>query len=155
MPGDLTRIIEIFDKARSFMRRTGNMSQWTGGYPSADILMNDIRQGNNYVIVRDEIVVGTFAFILGPDSTYSTIEGRWLDDRPYGTIHRIASDGSARGVADTCLEACRKIINNIRIDTHRDNKVMLKWIERSGFSYCGIIHLADGSPRMAFQLIAD
>ena len=41
--------------------------------------------------------------------------------------------------------------NNIRIDTHRDNKIMQHNIEKHCFTYCGIIYLANGDERLAYQ----
>ena len=43
------------------------------------------------------------------------------------------------------------ITDNIRIDTHKDNKIMQGLLERHGFSYCGIIYLLNGAPRLAYQ----
>lgn len=152
VPGDLERMLEIYEKARAFMSMTGNPTQWGDSYPSVELLRSDIADGISYVVETGNRIVGTFVFIIGDEPTYSEIQGEWMDAKPYGTIHRIASDGSVRGVADYCLKHCAGIIGNIRIDTHHDNKVMLKWIKRSGFGYRGIIHVADGSPRHAFQL---
>jgi hypothetical protein len=42
---------------------------------------------------------------------------------------------------------------NIRIDTHRDNKIMQHNILKEGFSYCGIIYLESGDERLAYQKI--
>ncbi len=39
----------------------------------------------------------SFAFILGEDPTYQQIDGAWLNDQPYGTIHRIAGNGKIKG----------------------------------------------------------
>ncbi len=151
---DLDEMLRVMDRARRFMRENGNHEQWTGGYPSKEVLRADIGKGNSYVIENNGKLVGTFCFIIGADPTYSVIDGDWIDnENEYGTIHRIASDGSERGVADTALEFCQQKIDNIRIDTHEDNAPMLKWIESRGFRYCGIIRLADGSPRKAFQLL--
>lgn len=151
---DLARMLEIYDAARTFMRKSGNDSQWVNGYPTVSLLQDDISAGGSYVIQAGDRIVGTFAFIIGDDPTYSDIEGDWLNDKPYGTVHRIASDGSTHGIADTCLAYCSSIIENIRIDTHKDNHPMLRWIRKAGFSYCGVIHVSDGTPREAFQLIA-
>lgn len=149
---DLSRLMEIFNAARDYMRKSGNATQWNNGYPSEEIIRSDIQKGISYVITSDNRIVGTFVFVIGADPAYSIIEGRWLNDNPYGTIHRIASDGTARGIADKCLSYCKNIMDNIRIDTHKDNSAMLKWITRSKFKYCGIIHISDGTPRYAFQL---
>ena len=40
---------------------------------------------------------------------------------------------------------------NIRIDTHRDNRIMQHLLERHGFRYCGIIYLLSGDERLAYQ----
>lgn len=150
---DMPAIMDIFEAARAFMRKHGNHSQWINGYPSEAVILADIQKGNSYVITTGEgKVVGTFAFIVGDDPTYSYIEGEWLNDRPYGTIHRIASAGTTRGIADRCLEYCCSQIDNIRIDTHADNTVMINWVTRAGFRHCGTIYIADGTPRLAFHL---
>lgn len=150
---DIDAIMPLFDAARRFMRATGNMSQWTGGYPSRADILADIRAGNNYIgIDADGEVVITFAFIVGDDPTYSVIEeGSWLNDNRYGTIHRIASNGKHSRLMDECVDFCHSIVSDIRIDTHHDNKAMLGALARLGFSYCGIIYCRDGSPRRAYQ----
>ncbi len=76
---------------------------------------------------------------------------QWKDDDTYGTIHRLAGDGSAKGIATLCNEFCKKRINNIRLDTHQNNKAMQHLLKKNGFHECGIIYVADGSPRVAYQ----
>ena len=152
---DLPRVMEIFETARNFMKRSGNPTQWNDNYPSEEVIMSDIQNEVSYVIIDNDRIVGTFVFIEGDDPTYADIDGCWLNDKPYGTIHRIASDGSTKGVADECLRFCKIRNPNIRIDTHKDNSVMLRWINRSGFKECGIIRVSDGTPRHAFQLEAE
>jgi len=51
---------------------------------------------------------------------------------------------------DMCLE---KNVFSIRVDTHRDNKSMLKMLSNNGYTYCGIIYLETGSERLAFEKI--
>lgn len=142
----------LFDNAKKFMRHSGNMSQWVNGYPSENVIRNDIAEGNFYVEETGEDLTGCFAFILGNDPTYAIIEGEWLNDSPYGTIHRLASSGGNKGFSDRCFEFCLGNVGNLRIDTHSDNRPMQKSLERNGFTYCGIIYIADGSPRKAYQL---
>ena len=77
--------------------------------------------------------------------------GGWLNEKPYGVIHRIASSGKVGGVFSACLEWCSRYVDNIRIDTHRDNRVMQELLLRHGFRRCGIIYLANGDERIAFQ----
>ena len=154
-PREATHLAELFDYSRNIMRASGNASQWVGGYPSADIIARDIRRRVSYVITNGAEIVGTFAFIVGRDPTYEQIEGgSWEDDeRPYGTIHRIACSPGHNGIFEACLEWCRRQAASIRVDTHKDNKIMLHLMEKHGFNYRGIIYVADGTPRMAFQML--
>ena len=39
---DVADILRVYAAARAFMRRTGNMTQWSGGYPPEDIIRADI-----------------------------------------------------------------------------------------------------------------
>ena len=152
-PADIDAIMQIYDHARSFMRSYGNTCQWVNGYPSRDIILNDIRAGNSYLIEHNGSAAGVFTFISGNDPTYSEIEGEWLNDNPYGTIHRIAAAAGAKGIADVALDFCKRNNMYILIYTHEDNIPMLAWINKGGFKHCGIIHISDGTPRMAFQLL--
>ena len=150
---DLPRILEIYDIARQFMRQSGNMTQWINGYPSEPLLRQDIMNGNLYVMEDEGGVYCVFALVTGDDPTYAEIEGAWQETPPYGPIHRIGSDGPRRGVLHECVDWAAQRISHLRVDTHADNHVMQRCILREGFSYCGVIHVADGTPRVAFERI--
>ncbi len=147
---DLTRILEIYDYARSFMAKTGNPNQWGNTHPPREMLEADICQGNLYV-VEDGQIHGVFAWFRSPDPTYAYIEdGTWLSDTPYGTIHRVAADGSG-GVFGAVMAFAESCNPHIRIDTHHDNKVMQRVLAKYGFSRRGIIYLSSGDPRIAYE----
>lgn len=149
---DLDSVMSILDYARKRMRESGNPTQWVDGYPSRGVILEDIGNGNSYVIESGDRIIGVFAFIIGDEPNYSVIEGCWPNDKPYGTIHRIAAAPGVKGVANAALGFCKRAGVAIRIDTHADNAPMLGWIAKQGFSYCGIIHVGDGTPRKAFHL---
>lgn len=149
---DIDAMMEIYAYARRRMAEGGNPTQWIDGYPSREVIAADIAQGHSYVVERGNEIAGAFTFIIGRDPTYDVIEGAWLNEAPYGTIHRIAAARGHRGIADACLGFCRGHGVDIRIDTHTDNAPMLGWIESRGFTYCGIIYCHNGTPRKAFQL---
>lgn len=154
IPNDLARMMELFDAARGIMRSSGNLKQWTGGYPSEAQIRQEIADGNSYVITDTSgEVIATFAFILTGEPTYARIEGgAWLDDtKPYGVIHRLASAPESHGIARTCFDWCFHQIPNLRVDTHRDNHIMQHLMEQNGFTYCGIIYLLNGDERLAYQ----
>lgn len=149
---DYGRIQEIYAYAREQMRQAGNPSQWGDSRPSGETLLKDIQNGQSHVMEELGQICGVFTFIIGEDPTYRVIEqGQWLNDAPYGTIHRIAADSAGKGIFEKCLAYCMQQIPNIRIDTHRDNVVMQHLLERHGFQECGIIYVDDGSPRIAYQ----
>ena len=150
---DLPIILKIYDRARSYMRETGNPNQWGSHNPPIFVLEKDIMSGNLYVLEDEHEIQGVFAFIIGEDPTYRVIDGAWRSDKPYGTIHRIAASGKKRGVFTACIEFCERKIDHLRIDTHQDNRIMQHLVTKHGFRYCGIIHLADGSSRLAYDRI--
>ena len=151
---DLLEIKSIVDKARELMKSSGNVNQWVDGYPSNEVLLSDIRNGNAYLLLRENKAVAYFTMVDGPDPTYNLItKGSWLNDNSYGVLHRIASNGEVKGVFKEILLYASEHYSNIRIDTHHDNKIMQRLLEQNEFVYCGIIFLADGSPRLAYQRI--
>lgn len=80
-------------------------------------------------------------------------QGAWHSDKPYGTIHRVASDGSVKGIARTCFAYGLGKVDYFRVDTHQNNRSMQAAIRRFGFRECGIIHVRDDSPRIAFDYL--
>ena len=150
---DIHALLAIFSHARKQMAEDGNPTQWGDGYPSRKQLEEDIQRGVSYVVEIDGKVCATFVFVVGKDPTYDIIgDGAWIDDSlPYGTIHRIASNGQTRGVFNSVLDWCAARCTNTRIDTHQDNLRMIHLIEKAGFSRCGIIYTRGGSPRIAYQ----
>ena len=151
---DINQIMNCIDTARQLMRESGNSIQWTNGYPSRELMLDSIKNGFNFLIIENDDIVATFDFIIGDDPNYAKIEnGTWLNDEKYGVIHRLASNGKAKGVARFCFEWCFSQFPNIRIDTHETNIAMQKVLEKLGYEKCGIIYVADGTPRLAFQKI--
>lgn len=151
---DLCEIMEIYAHARKFMAQSGNPTQWGKTYPPLEMVKQDIKERKCHICVEDGRILCVFYFAREEDPAYRVIrEGCWLDDEPYGVIHRIASAEGVRGAAACCVDWAYGQTGNIRIDTHDDNKPMQRFLQKMGFQYCGRITLADGSPRIAFQKI--
>lgn len=149
---DIKNVVDLYQKARDFMRKSGNPNQWQDGYPSEESLRDDMKKGVSYVVEDEGNIVGTFAFIIGEDPFYNHIEnGTWRKDEPYGVIHRIASSGQVRNFTKICLDFCLEQIPYLRIDTHEDNIPMQRAIKRYGFKECGLVYVRDKSPRLAFD----
>lgn len=149
---DLPLVMPVYENARRFMAATGNPNQWINGYPAIENIKADIERGVSYVgFTTDGTLAVVFSFIIGADPTYSVIEGEWLNDEPYGTIHRIASAGVMRDVGSDVIRYCSTLVDNLRADTHHDNRVMQQLLLRNGFTLCGTIYLLDGRPRLAYH----
>ena len=141
---DLPAMMDMFARARAFMASSGNPNQWA---------MHDIEARNAYVCTgADGSLLATFCFIVGDDPTYAVIEqGRWLNSRPYATIHRLASSGIEAGMALECLRWAASHGLDLRADNHIMQHILLKF----GFISCGIIYTHNGTPRLAFHYVAD
>ncbi len=151
---ELGKLMELYAQAREFMAAHGNPGQWGTTYPEESLVRRDVEQGNCFVCVAEGRIAAVFYYHLGEDETYQVIEkGHWLNDQPYGVVHRITSDGRTKGMASYCLAWALGQCRNMKIDTHRDNVVMQNLLKKNGFSYCGIIHVEDGSERLAYQKV--
>lgn len=152
---DFEQIMKIYKYAQDYMIRTGNPTQWGHFYPNAMLIQSDIRSNVCKVIYDENGIHGVFALFDSAEPTYSHIEnGNWLNGDSYITIHRIAGDGQVHGLFQCALNYCKSISSNIRMDTHANNRTMQRLIEKSGFTKCGIIHVEDGTPRIAYHWVA-
>ena len=149
---EIETLLSIYDRARNFMRDNGNPNQWKSVYPSKEIVTADILAGNLYVVTDGDQIEGVFMFAKGPDATYAVIDGAWNNDNEYYVIHRVASAGIRKGILFDAVNYGLNYAQEIRIDTHEDNKPMQHQLEKAGFNRCGIIKLANGDPRIAYQL---
>ena len=150
---DIKDIRQIYEHARNYMAENGNPGQWDNGYPTMEMIQQDILDGISYVIISDNEIVGVFVFIMGIEPTYNIIEkGAWSLDKPYGCIHRIASSGKRKGLTAFCFDYCLSQIDYLRIDTHKNNKSMQAALKKYGFTECGIIHVHNGE-RIAFDFL--
>lgn len=153
---DWEAIRQIYAFAREQMERQGNPTQWPPGYPVVEYALRDMQEGNCFVCVKEGRVAGVFSFILGEDRTYQVLEeGSWHGTGPYGTIHRLASGGLSRGVAQSCFDFCAAHMDYLRMDTHENNRRMQFLAQRFGFQKCGRIYAEDGTPRIAYDYRKD
>lgn len=124
---DLDRLMEIFDHARKFMASVGNGNQWINGYPQRELIAKEITDGHCYAC-EDEHgkIVGTFCFVPSPDPFYSIIE-----------------------------DIANAFVTSVGSDTvnHIIGIIMQKLLTRNGFIRCGIVHVSNGTARIAYQKI--
>ncbi len=151
---DIDSAAEIYESAKGYMRKSGNLKQWSTGRPNAESIREDISEGCSYVCERDGEIIAVFYFKKGVDPTYVHIyDGAWRSSGEYAVIHRIAVKYHGEGIADFIYRYCFNRCSALRIDTHKDNLPMQKSLLKNGFEYCGIIYISDGSERLAYEKV--
>lgn len=152
---DLDSILMIIKQAQTRMKQQG-LTQWQNDYPSREIIEKDIKASHVFVY-EDKKILATMS-VFDYDIVYDYIIGKWLNDRPYRVIHRIAISNEAVGmnITDKLYAFILKHfkVNDIRIDTHENNLPMIRSLERNHFKYVGIVHVLTDkdSKRLAYHL---
>ena len=156
---DIDRVMVILGEARRSIGKLG-IDQWQYGYPSRDIIKDDVDKRISYIVKDDsDEILGTFCLREDEEPTYKEIyDGVWLNSGVSFALHRIALCDNARGkgiaprIIDFIIRKCRdEGVASVKVDTHQGNLPMRKMLEKNGFVYCGIIHLATGEERVAYE----
>lgn len=163
---DIDRVLDVYAEAREYMAQNGNAEQWGKNYPPKSLIEDDISKGKCY-IVEDinsdggRSIQGVFYFAIERDVSYDIIEeGQWRNNRPYAVVHRIAVGALAhnKGLAGQCISyavnRCREVgIYDLRMDTHKDNIPMQRFLEKCDFRRCGKVYVENDSERLAYHKI--
>ena len=124
---DLPQMQKIYARARALMAANGNPTQWGNEFPRESMIEDDIANQRTMLLVDTcnghERILAQFALCPGEDPTYAKIDGAWLDNDAYVTIHRIAASGLVRHAARDCIRWALKHYGNVRADTHPTEEV--------------------------------
>jgi len=161
----LDEICRITNEAKAQLHSMG-LDQWQKGYPSREIWINDIVSEAAWLAVEHDTILGVFAFQTTPDPSYGEIDGVWLTNTPYASMHRVCVSDTCKGkgVAGEMFAHGFKMakelgFRSMRIDTHPDNHPMQRALNKAGFLPCGTIILKggaeDGDARIAFEKLLD
>ena len=159
-PRDLPAILTVVDHARAAIRAL-DIDQWQDGYPEPEVIEADIAGGIGHVFEVEGRVAGYMALAGAPEAVYAHIDGAWISDGPYLTVHRMCIDDGFRGtglsgrmLAFAEETARKKGLGSLRADTHRGNIVMQKLLARCGLERCGEVAypVTAGDPiRIAYE----
>ena len=157
----LEELCRITEEARAQLKNM-DLDQWQKGYPSKAVWAEDIEKQITWVAVEGRKVLGAFMFQTEPEPSYAKIDGAWLTDGPYASLHRVcvAEASRGKGVVGQMIRYSFELVKqagvpSMRIDTHEGNQPMKRALEKAGFTPCGTIILKggseDGDPRLAFE----
>lgn len=154
---DIASVMEIIADAQQRLRDSG-VDQWQDGYPTAEIIAEDIASGHSFVYVEEGRIVATAVISFDGEITYDTIDGQWLNDNPFVVVHRLAvrkgfeRQGVARKMLDFAHQtALIRGVTDSRVDTHSDNKAMQQLLYSLDYQLCGEITLLSAAKRLAYQ----
>jgi ribosomal protein S18 acetylase RimI-like enzyme len=154
---DIDSIMEIVADARQSLGSRG-VDQWQDGNPTRAIIQNDIANKVGEVVMVDGVVAAYVCIMVNGEPEYANIDGKWFEESDYVVIHRICVRNSfvRRGIATAIMQhtiefALSHGIRDVKIDTHKDNRYMLDFLEKFHFVYCGEIHYHHGD-RVAYEL---
>lgn len=159
---ELDEIMLIIEDGREFLRQQG-INQWQQGSPSKETIEQGIKEQTSYVYEIDRNIVAT-AMLTNYDRDYENYPTLWSKCDNYLVIHRMATlknirnQGIGRQFLSAIVEFAKKEnIDYIRIDTHKDNKIMRKFLSDFGFVELDEIKLTmknnlDDKERIAYEL---
>lgn len=55
---ELDEALVIYENARAFMRRIGNVNQWKDNWPPVEVLRDDIVKHRLYGVFHDDVLAG-------------------------------------------------------------------------------------------------
>lgn len=153
---DAARIWEILQQAKAQMYREGKQ-QWDESYPLPRNVEEDIRNGYAHVLCREDVAMAYGAVTFDGEPAYNTIQGKWLSEKPYVVVHRlaVADEAKRQGVATRFMQEVEKLavakgVYSFKVDTNYDNFYMQRMMKTLGFTHCGTVHYPRGE-RMGYE----
>ncbi|WP_207534756.1 GNAT family N-acetyltransferase [Desertivirga arenae] len=157
---EASQIWDILKQAIERRKKDGS-NQWQDGYPNPMVIQRDIESGAGYVLTEGDIIVGYCAVMLNNEPAYADIQGKWLTNKDFVVVHRVAISENYLGkrLGQKILEfiegfAEERNIYSIKADTNYDNQAMLRIFEKLGYVYCGEVFFR-GSVRKAYEKVLD
>ena len=156
---DIASVMEVIADAQLRLRNAG-VDQWQDGYPTADIIADDISKGVGYVAsTTDGAIVGYEAVVLTGEQAYMQLpDDAWNTPNEYVVVHRLCVlKGHTRmGVAKEMMafaaqHAIERGVYAFRIDTHKGNVRMMSLLPQLGFKRVGVVRY-DSGEREAFDI---
>jgi len=159
---EIEEIMSVIKDGKEFLKQQG-INQWQHGLPGCSDVENDIKQETSYVYELDGKIVAT-AMLNTYDADYEKYLTIWTKCNNYLVIHRLAvkKEYRSQGIGhkfmnDIILFAKENSVEYIRIDTHKDNVIMRKYLSKNNFKELDEIKLSmknslDDKERITYEL---
>jgi ribosomal protein S18 acetylase RimI-like enzyme len=136
----------IYDQCVKEMNRRG-FYNWNTAYPSANLIEEDIKNGNLYLFRQKYVSVGVMC--LDPNQPVEYSELKWSFSPPVLVVHRLAVHPLFRnlGIAGEMMqfalaEAQRRGCRSVRLDAISSNPQAQRIYQKSGFQKTGKIYFS-------------
>ena len=120
---ELSEASSIYERAREYMKKTNNPTQWGDSYPPLSLVEEDIINNRLYGVRDDNNSLLAVFVLTCVENAYDNCDF-WHSNSPYIVLHRVASSGKVKGITKVIFDYALTKSNYLRIDTHRDNKTM-------------------------------
>ncbi|MCL5246425.1 GNAT family N-acetyltransferase [Cellulophaga sp. 20_2_10] len=157
---EIDKIIAVIKACAAFMIKN-SIYQWNEHYPSKQAFLNDIAQGELYVLEIDERVVGTIVLTTHMDNEYVPI--KWLTKNNANLyIHRLSvhPEHQGKGYAQKMMSFAESYAKeskfaSVRLDTFSANKRNVRFYEARGYKRLGDIYFPKQSeqPFHCYELV--
>lgn len=135
---EIQTLMEIIKQASEKMEQQG-IFQWDEVYPNEEIIREDIRREELYVLSEAEEIFALVVLNEEQDESYS--EANWLGEQEnIAVIHRLCVNSTYqhRGIGKKVLEAAEHLLKEkgykgIRLDAFTNNPYALRLYENAGY----------------------
>ena len=94
---DFGQIMQVYDKARKFMRENGNAEQWGEDYPSAELIEHDIDK--MYLCMSEGRIACVFYYAAEEDEDYKEILKDLFNNKMHKRLKYTLIEAVKRGIA--------------------------------------------------------
>jgi len=147
---DFKTVCEIFTDAILHMSELG-IQQWDEIYPDQDMLFDDIRRHQMFVLTENNIPVSTVVLNEYQDEEYQAIPWHYTDEKT-AVVHRLCVSPSRQKAGlgkKTVLIAEQELIkqgySSVRLDAFSQNPFALRLYESLGYTKVGEMHIRKGA----------
>lgn len=148
IPGDIGAVLNIV-KACALHMQKHNIDQWDDLYPTYDILLSDINEGNLWVLKSGNSCLGII--VLNEVQSPQYYDVPWVYQEPALVVHRLAVDPEVQGggIASQLMDFAESYgrahaYSTIRLDTFQKKPRAVSLYRKRGYREAGTVQFRKG-----------